>query len=261
MKSWQLSLLVQYHFHEHLEEFQVWIKGQDAYVPIAKQTFYNLRTKCPQLKKLVLSACSLAYVTLEDMPASLKYLCFRRSEINPYQIFGGSPHFSAPNLTCLDVSGVSNFLTSSDLHIFTKLKSLRCLFMENVFRINDAGIESIIEILNHLEVLDVEGTDISNAGVHTILTHSPHLKELYVGHIDDVDDRAFQDYFDRLKKLRILCVTNTGITSKTTDKFANCDMKFSSNFELWCSQNVGDERSALLDFNACSHYLDHVCCS
>lgn len=232
-------------------------------VLVKRQTFFDLRNKCPELKKLVLTYCCLTYVTLEDMPASLQYLSIRESEINPYKFFGVCPQQFMPNLTCLDVGGVTMFLTSQDLHIFTNLKNLRCLYLEGCFRINNGGIESMVDTLNHLEVLDVEGTDISNEGVQTIMVHGSMLKKLYIGYIN-IDDDAFHDkYMDLFLRLQTLCVRYTNVTSATIKKFAlrksrtlnilsNCD----AHGDYCCF-----EKSPLDRYRGCSHYLSHSCCN
>ncbi|KFM75251.1 hypothetical protein X975_14904, partial [Stegodyphus mimosarum] len=216
-------------------------------------------------------SCSLASVSLKDMPSSLLHLSVRGSEIYPDLFFGTNPHFAVPHLTCLDIGGVSNFLTSQDLHVFSTLKSLRSLYLEGCFRINNGGIESIVTILPQLEILDVEGTDISNEGVRTIFDNCANIRELYIGHTSINDDAFSRIVKNKMPHLTFCCVRNTNISSASIHTFimhhlSNKKLMVKADFD-WSSSifkpsdlnsEMDDSVPYLADIR-CHHYLNHKC--
>ncbi|GFT91825.1 f-box domain-containing protein [Nephila pilipes] len=214
LQTGQFASLIHYHFTNFLEEFKL-LKtcGQESLLSVKKNVLWKLTKQSNNLKKLVLMSCSLSSVSLKDLPSSLEHFSIRGSEIYPNVFFGPNPNLCAPHLVCLDVGGVSNFLTSQDLHVFSKLKSLRALYLEGCFRVNNGGIESIIDILPQLEVLDVEGTDISNDGAMTIFDYCINIRDLFIGHTT-VDDIALSlAKVQVLPRLKTFCVRNTNISS------------------------------------------------
>ncbi|GFQ96388.1 hypothetical protein TNCT_726431 [Trichonephila clavata] len=220
LQSYQFSSLVHHHFTHVLKEFKLLITcGEYSLLSIEKDALWRLALQSNNIKKLVLMSCSLLIVSLKDFPSSLEHLSIRGSEIYPYVFFGQNPSLYVPHLVCLDIGGVSNFLTSQDLHVFSKLKFLRALYMDGCFRVNNGGIESIIDILPQLEVLDVEGTDISDDGVITIFNFCSNIRNLYIGNTS-VNDAAFSLVeAQALPHLRTLCVMNTNISSTVLHSF------------------------------------------
>ncbi|XP_055945253.1 F-box/LRR-repeat protein 12-like [Argiope bruennichi] len=274
LKSGQFLSLIKYHFTQFLEEFKL-LKpcGQESLLSVKRNVLWKLSNKSTNLKKLVLMSCSLSVVSLEDLPSSLEHLSIRGSEIFPDVFFGLNPNMFVPHLVCLDIGGVSNFLTSQDLHVFSKLKSLRALYLEGCFRINNGGIDSIIDILPQLEVLDVEGTDISNEGALTIFNHCTNVRDLFIGHTS-IDDLAFARVKTHiLPHLRSFCVRNTNISSMGLHSFllhhlsmhklvvrANFDCSgsckcFSIGERQVCFQI--DNTFPFLAGIECQHYLSH----
>lgn len=226
---------------------------------LRKTTFFSLCDRCPQLKKLVLMCCTMKYASLEDMPASLRYLSLRKSELNPYHFFKGCPQQYTPNLTCLDLGCVVTFLTSEDLHLFNRLKSLRCLYLEHCFRINDGGIESMIDLIRHLEVLDVEGTDISNEGAQIIIRNGVMLKKLYLG-FAPINDFVFDGvYMNMFLKLQNLCIRFTNISIDTIKKLIK-NKGITIGYSLDSDRNyISAEGTYAHNFHSCNHYLSHSC--
>lgn len=227
-------------------------------ISLEKSTIFRLKEKCPELKKLNLTYCSL-HATLLDMPTSLRYLSVRLCEINPYDFFTSQPQNYVPYLKCLDVGGVNNFLTSEDLHIFKNLNSLRCLNLEGCFRINNGGIESIKDVIQHLEVLNVESTDISDEGVEIILKHGTMLKELFVGYNNLTDDAFDNVNIAKLPRLKTLCMRNTHVTYNSIMKFSKADINV-----IYDQDQVGNFLKVLVKIVSghptnCNHYLSHSC--
>ena len=223
---------------------------------VKKMTFYCLRDRCPRLKTLVLMCCSLKYVSLEDMPESLCHLSLRGSELNPYNFFRSSPEQYVPHLTCLDLGGVITFLTSEDLHIFNGLKNLRCFYLEHCFRINDGGIESMMDLISHLEVLDIEGTDISNEGAQIILNNGTMLKELYIG-FTSINDLVFDNMdLNLFLKLDHLCLKFTNIRLATIKKLQK---ENGLKIEFPLENNQFFVRIENTYLHKCNHYQSHSC--
>ncbi|GIY06735.1 f-box domain-containing protein [Caerostris darwini] len=212
--------LIQHHFTHFLEEFKILkARGQESHMSVSQNVLWKLTNKSINLKKLILMWCSLTSASLKDLPSSLEHLSIRGSEIFPDVFFGSKPNLHAPNLVCLDIGGVSNFLTSQDLSVFSTLKSLKALYLEGCFRVNNGGIESIIDILPQLEVLDVEGTDISNEGAILILNYCCNIRDLFLGHTV-VDDLALSIAdMQSLSHLSSFCVRNTRISSAALHAF------------------------------------------
>lgn len=260
LKPLQITKLVQYHFHKQLEEFQFFgDTNRCRMCVLRKTTFFNLCDTCPQLKKLVLMCCTMKYASLEDMPPTLKYLSLRKSELNPYHFFKSYPQQYTPNLTCLDLGGVITFLTSEDLHLFNRLNSLRCLYLEHCFRINDGGIESMIDLIRHLEILDVEGTDISNEGAQIIIRNGVMLKKLYLGFVS-INDFVFDGvYMNMFLKLKNLCIRFTNISLDTIKKLIKNNgitIEFSADSDRNC---INADGTPPRYFCSCNHYLSHSC--
>lgn len=253
----QLQQLVQRHLHDELEVFELKNGNEICLLRVKKGTVYRLRTRSPKLRRLVLAGCSLQFISSEDLPPTVRYLSVRGSELNVYCFFGSQLHLHVPYLTCLDVGGVSNFFSSEDLYTFSNLQNLRCLYMEGCFRINSGGIESIVDIMPRLRVLDVEGTDVSNEGVIVILTHCVDVRELYLGHLDVDDEALSRSPPNRLQKL---CVKQTRITQQGIEQFVGgCPKKVNLlPFENW-NREPHVNPSIHLDF--CKHYLSHSCAS
>ncbi|XP_054715379.1 uncharacterized protein LOC129224857 [Uloborus diversus] len=270
----QLKSLVHNHFSKTLEEFYLLKPSSSSpLLAVKRDTLWKLSIQSNRMKKLVLMSCSLSSVSLKDLPPSLLHLSVRESEIYPDLFFGSKPHLSVPHLTCLDIGGVSNFLTSQDLHVFSTLRSLRALYLEGCFRINNGGIESIVDILPQLEILDVEGTDISNDGVRTILQFCSSAKELYIGHTS-IDDGAFSAVGENeMPKLSFFCIRNTNISSSGIHTFLmhhlhNQKLVVKADFD--CSSNCFNLKDnymvpgtdGTLPYVAdikCHHYLSHKC--
>ncbi|GFT52415.1 hypothetical protein TNCV_502441 [Trichonephila clavipes] len=219
LQASQFSSLVHHHFTHVLKEFKLLRMCNCPLLSIKKDTFWKLSRQSNNMKKLVLMSCSLSRVSLKDLPSTLEHISVRGSEVYPNVFLGQNPSLYVPHLVCLDVGGVSNFLTSQDLHVFNKLKFLRALYMDGCFRVNNGGIESIIDILPQLEVLDVEGTDISDEGAITIFNFCSNIKNLYLGNTS-VNDMAFSLVkVQALPHLRTFCVMNTNVSSTVLHSF------------------------------------------
>lgn len=280
----QFSSLIEHHFTQDLEEFKLLqntsIAERAVSMSIKKDKLWKICIQSDKIKTLALTSCSLTAVSLKDFPSSLTHLCVRGSEIYPEPFFGPNPNIFLPHLTCLDIGGVSNFIQSQDVHVFTTLKSLRCLYMEGCFRINNGGIESILELLPQLEILDVEGTDISNEGAVIILNHSTNIRELFIGHTQ-VDDAVFLTVGrNAMPHLTSFCVMDTNITSMglhsfllhclTAQKLAvRANFAVISNFKNRISAwNTCLEITPIVSVvdhtvpyqgNKCRHHLSHKC--
>ncbi|XP_015912060.1 F-box/LRR-repeat protein 12 [Parasteatoda tepidariorum] len=266
--------LINNHFTNNLQEFHLLKPKYNSpmnpfsLVIVKKSCFWQISNKSPNLKKLILVSCSLPNVSISDLPPNIFHLSIRESELSPSTFFGSQPHLSLPNLTCLDLGGCNNFLTSQDLHILTTFKCLKALYFEGCFRINNGGIESLIEILPQLETLDVEGTDISNEGVHIILDNCAKIKELFIGHTLINDRALFKCQKDAVPKLSYICVRDTNISSIGLHAFLmppyNPSITVKADFR--CSSNCfKDPNCSHIDevnnpsMRSCFHYMSHEC--
>lgn len=255
LKNRKLSLLIDHPFiTTHLETFKYLNNSDFRWTYLKKSTFSKLRSR--KIKKLILAKCVISSVMVRDLPPTLKHLSLWGCRIDPHQLFWNPTN--ELDVTCLDLSGVNTFFTSENLDLVLRLKNLRCLYLEDCFRINNGGIELIIDILPQLQVLDLEGTDISNYIVRMIMFYGSELKELYIGHTC-IDDDAFSSIVvGSQQNLSTLCVRNTVITQTCIDKLIfsfNSHIRILSRFD--CPFYL--PTSNLNYFKSCNHYLSHVC--
>ncbi|GFU28881.1 f-box domain-containing protein [Nephila pilipes] len=219
LQSKAFSSLVQYHFTNVLEEFKLWKSYHESLMPIRKNVWKKLTRRSDNLKKLVLMSCSLKSASLKDLPSNIEHFSIRRSEIYSDVFFGPNPGLCVPHLVCLDVGGVSNVFTSEDMPAINTITSLRALYLEGCFRINNAGIEAIVGILPQLEILDVEGTDISDEGAAIIFDYCTNLRDLYIGHTRVGDIALSSAKKEALPCLETFCVRNNNVSPEGLDKF------------------------------------------
>ncbi|XP_064479484.1 F-box/LRR-repeat protein 12-like [Ornithodoros turicata] len=154
---------------------------------ITSKTLSLLQSKCPSLEVLNLHNVFLATSTVstrmsvKHFPPTLKQLSLRGCFFHPTDFFQSDPSVALRLLQVLDV-GKCLLLSSHDLLRFAHWTSLRVLCFEACHRINDGGIENLGPILEGLRVVDIEGTDVSDKGVTTLLTQCPRLESLFAGH-------------------------------------------------------------------------------
>lgn len=261
----QLIGLIQHHFSSVLEDFQYEprnITYLSDRMPIDSLNLSDIARQCDNLKTLVLKFCSLNAVALKDFPRTLNHLSIRDCTVDSVPFFGLNPSNYLPHLVCLDLGSVKDDLTSLELHRLNSLKTLKALYMEGCKRINSGGIESIHQLLQQLEILDVEGTDISDEGATFIMYNSPKMKKLYLGHTE-IDDRFLQDAsLNLMPDLNYLCIlgskiTYTGLQNSsqgfapsavlTVKAYPKHMFNFQYPLKLSCPEDPGK----------CKHYLSH----
>ncbi|KAG8181578.1 hypothetical protein JTE90_017328 [Oedothorax gibbosus] len=237
--------LIEHHFSIYLEDFRILPSTRPScanFMPITGKQLLEINSHC-SLKILILKYCCLDVVTLVHFPLSLDHLSIRGCNMDSAKFFGLDPSLFLPHLVSLDIGYVKNYLTSDELFRLNSLKTLKALYMEGCLRINSGGIESIHKLLPRLEILDVEGTDISNEGAIFIMNNCPKMKKLFLGHTQ-IDDRVF-DAADKklMPDLDYFCVIDSKITAIGLQNFfkdfdslsvltVKAFPKVSSNFEF-----------------------------
>lgn len=143
--------------------------------------------RCPSLQVLHLRDTFIANntvstkVTVAELPPSLTHLVLRGSFLHPSEFFRPDPAKALRRLAFLDIS-YCTLMTSGELNRFSNWTSLRALGLEGCHRVNDGGMTNIAPVLPFLQAIDLEGTDVGDRGVELILTHSPGLRFLFLGH-------------------------------------------------------------------------------
>lgn len=185
-------------------------RAQYTYTP---KFFKYLAKCCPSLKVLHFTDAFLARnmtttkMSISDLPPFLTHLSLRGCFFHPAEFF--RTLFGRPALLSLRFLDLAdcNLVSSVELGRLEQWPSLRALCLQGCHRVNDGGLSNILPIISNLVVLDVEGTDISDRGVHMILLHGLNLKYLFLGHTS-FDGEVFALVSSQLEGLRKLGLTH-----------------------------------------------------
>lgn len=224
----------------------------------------KLMNKCKQLKSLYLIDIN-DMISCQHLPQNLIHLSVNYCEINSYHFFypldQKSDRFET--IKCLDISYFELF-DSLMCRLLNEFKSLKCLFMEGLMRVNDGGITHLTTCLvSQLVVIDLEGSDVKDESFQYIINNANKLQELYLGRTLTTAKIDFNKSVS--KSLKFLCLLNTLIDCESV---VNIMKTHSSLISLNCNQNIREIiNSPILTTkvnnnnpnNNCLHYQKHRC--
>ena len=226
---------------------------------INNEVMTTLSVKCKRLRRLALSHIN-ADLTYRSFPSELTHLWLTNYHSDCQKLFNSKTLDSSKfdSIVYLNLSHIEEF-ESPMCRSLNKFESLRFVYMEGLYRINDAGIAELnAQLISNLVVIDLEGTDISDQSFNYILNNGHCLRELYLGKTNIFGDFDLRE--SMAKNLKVLCLINTKVSSDILNGFLtnisslvslNCDLRLSK----FINSSIILTKETKNFIETCHHYI------
>lgn len=218
-----------------------------------------LRDDCKQLRRLALSYIN-GDLTYQSLPSELSHLWLTYYHSDCQKLFNPQSLDSSKfnSIVYLNLSHIEEF-ESQICRSLNQFISLKYIYLEGLYRINDGGIaEMNSSLISKLVSIDLEGTDISDDSFNYILKNGDSLQELYLGKTNIFGDLKLRESV--ATNLKFLCLIDTKVNSVNVNVILqnfptlvslNCDLRLSKFIE---SSVVFTQKTR--NFNeTCHHYI------
>ena len=162
----------------------------------------KLNDSCKSLIIMKLKYVDVSWISVDDLSENLKELFLMRCEI-PIDWFVKN-NFN--NLETLDLTESSRVCTKHIKDLVENCKkSLKRLILSSCYRVDNKTVEIITTEFLDLTCLKLDGTKITDLGVHWICTRLKFLKELSVGKSNFNPDIEFiKDSFRHIENFKLI---------------------------------------------------------